>query len=200
MLSTATAIRVSRRFLDVALLAFVGFILLTVALERGIPAVTGGSTFVVGGGSMEPTIPLGSAVVSVPVAADALAVGDIVSIGVGPRHAVFTHRIVRTVQRDGALWLETKGDANAAPDPAIIPVSSVIGRVALFVPYAGYVVRVIGTPQGMAFLIALGVCLFATTLLLEGFERDRRRVGRAGQAPDVPAHVDGQLEESGAFG
>ncbi len=54
-----------------------------------------------------------------------LAVGDVVSMKIGPEHAVFTHRIIRIVERDDGLWIETKGDANTTADPAITPI---VGR------------------------------------------------------------------------
>ena len=78
---------------------------------------------------MEPTIPLGSAVVVVPSPRPTSRVGDVVSLQVGEQRAVFTHRIVRLAEREGAVWLETQGDANAAPDPSLVPATAVIGRV-----------------------------------------------------------------------
>ena len=35
--------------------------------------------------------------------------------------AIFTHRIVRIAERAGAIWIETKGDANATADPSLTP-------------------------------------------------------------------------------
>jgi signal peptidase len=165
--------RVARRTLDVLLLLLIGLVVVTMVIARVIPAVTGGATFVVGGGSMEPTIPLGSAVVTAPVAATDLAVGDIVSLRVGDQHAVFTHRIIRLAERDGAVWLETRGDANTAPDPSLVPATEVIGRVTLSIPLAGYLVMVLGSVQGMLFLVSLGVLVLAGAWMLETFEDDR---------------------------
>ena len=179
--------RVARRTLDVLLLLLIGLVVVTMVIARVIPAVTGGATFVVGGGSMEPTIPLGSAVVTAPVAATDLAVGDIVSLRVGDQHAVFTHRIIRLADRDGALWLETRGDANTAADPSIVPATDVIGRVSLSIPLAGYLVMVLGSAQGMLFLVSLGVLVLAGAWMLETFEDDRaesmRRRTRDGFGP-----------------
>ncbi len=84
---------------------------------------------------MEPTIPLGAAVIVEPVAPADLAVGDIVSLRSGPQRAVFTHRIIRIADRDGEVWIETQGDANDAPDPSITPATAVIGRVAVIIPW-----------------------------------------------------------------
>ncbi|MCJ7709663.1 MAG: signal peptidase I [Chloroflexi bacterium] len=164
--------RLGRRTLDVVLLLLIGLAVVTVVIARGIPAVSGGTTFVVGGGSMEPTIPLGSAVVTAPVAVADLAVGDVVSLRVGDQNAIFTHRIVRLTDRDGSLWLETQGDANTAPDPSLVPASAVIGRVSLSIPLAGYLVMVLGSIQGILFLVSLGVVVLAGAWLLEALEEE----------------------------
>ena len=74
----ALVTRAARRTLDVLLLLLIVCVLAIVVLARLLPAVTGGTTFVVGGPSMEPTIPLGSAVHAEPVEAAALRVGDVV--------------------------------------------------------------------------------------------------------------------------
>jgi signal peptidase len=175
--------RAGRRTLDLLLVALILVVLATIVVARVIPSVTGGATFVVGGGSMEPAIPFGSVVIVTPVPAERLAVGDVVSVRVGAQQAVFTHRIVRLVPREDGLWLETKGDANAKPDPSIIPASTVIGRLEADIPYAGYAVRLLSTSQGVLFLLALGVLLLAGAWTLESFEFDqvaaRRRAAQA---------------------
>lgn len=184
----------ARRALDIALLALILVVLATVIIARVIPAVTGGATFVVGGGSMEPSIPLGSVVLVSPVHADALAVGDVVSLQAGEERAVFTHRITRVVEREGAIWLETKGDANADPDPSLVPAVDVIGRVAVSLPMLGFFMIMLSSMQGVAFLIALGMMILATTWLLETVEDDQRielrrraQAGLAALAPEPPA-------------
>jgi signal peptidase len=175
--------RLARRTLDVLLGMIILLVVAIVVIARVIPAVTGGATLVVSGGSMEPAIPMGSVVIATPVPAAQLVPGDIVSVRVGEKQAVFTHRIVRLVDREGGTWLETKGDANDEPDPSIIPVTSVIGRVAISVPYAGYAVWLSSTAQGLVFVLALAVLVLAGAWLLESLEVDyelaRRRAARA---------------------
>ncbi|MGZ8438403.1 MAG: signal peptidase I [Candidatus Limnocylindrales bacterium] len=137
-----------------------------VILIRGIP-LTGRTTLVVAGPSMSPAIGVGSAIVVEPVDPARLAVGDVVSLRVGPSRAIFTHRIVRLIDRGGVLWLETKGDANAAPDPAIVPASDVLGRVALVIPYSGYLVALAAHPSGMILIIAVGLLLLLSAWILD---------------------------------
>jgi signal peptidase len=184
--------RLARRTLDVLLVALIVLVLATVAMARGVPWITGGSTFIVGGGSMEPAIPFGAVVFTTPVRDEALAVGDVVSVQVGAQRAVFTHRIVRLAQIEGETWIETKGDANEDVDPSILPASAVIGEVQATIPYAGYAVRLLSTAQGVLFLFALGVLVLAAAWLLESLELDQqlaRARARATQAmtPDPPA-------------
>jgi signal peptidase len=185
--------RAARRTLDIILITLILLVLATVIVARVIPTVTGGATFVVGGGSMDPAIPMGAVVIVGLVTADELAVGDVVSVKVGEQQAIFTHRITRLVDRDGVAWLQTKGDANEDEDPSIIPATAVIGRVAVTLPYAGYAVRLLSTAQGVLFLLALGMLMLAGAWLLESLEIDqasaRRRAAQALDAmtPDGPA-------------
>jgi signal peptidase I len=163
-----------RRALDLLLLALVGISLFGIVLGRIVP-LAGGATFVVAGGSMDPTIPLGAAVVVEPVAARELAVGDIVSLRSGPQHAVFTHRIVRLADRGGEVWIETQGDANAAPDPSISPAGAVIGRVVVSIPYAGYLVALLSIPSGVLFIVSFGLVLLMSAWALDRDPLDERR-------------------------
>ena len=185
--------RLARRTLDVLLVTLIVLVLATVAIARGVPWITGGSTFIVGGGSMEPTIPFGAVVFATPTRDEDLAVGDVVSVQVGEQKAVFTHRIVRIVDIKGETWIETKGDANEEVDPSIIPATAVIGEVQTTIPYAGYAVRLLSSAQGVMFLLALGVLVLAAAWLLESLELDqalaraRTRSALGPMTPDPPA-------------
>ena len=177
--------RWTRRVLDTALLLVVALSLFGIVLGRIVP-LTGRSTFVVAGGSMDPTIPLGSAVIIEPVDAASLAVGDVVSLRSGAGHAVFTHRIVRTAAKDGAVWIETKGDANAAPDPSISPASDVLGRVTVSIPYAGFLVALLSIPSGVLAVIALGLLL-----LMLGWSLDQADEVRSDASSEADFDLDG---------
>jgi signal peptidase len=137
---------------------------------------------------MEPAIPMGAVVIATPVAAEELVVGDVVSLKVGEQQAIFTHRITRVLEREGAVWLQTKGDANEAEDPSIIPATAVIGRIAVTLPYAGYLVRLLSTAQGVLFLLALAILTLAGAWLLESLEIDQAIARhRARRLTDAPA-------------
>jgi signal peptidase I len=196
MTALHTATRVARRVLDALLILVILVVIAAVVLARGIPFVTGGATYVIGGGSMEPTIAKGSAVIDLPVTHEQLAVGDIVTVQVGEQKVIFTHRIVRLVPRDDGLWIQTKGDANEDVDPSIIPATSVVGRVDTVVPYAGFALVLLSSGQGVMFLLALAVMLLAGAWLLESVEIDqeialrraaRERLARAAASGDAAA-------------
>jgi len=116
---------------------------------------------VIGGGSMEPAIGRGAFVLALPASAEGYAVGDVVTVAQGGG-TPYTHRITRLTDLAGVPYVETKGDANAAPDPAIVPTAAIIGRIAFGVPLLGYLVMLLATAAGLAGFLA--VC--ATTLLL----------------------------------
>lgn len=180
-------VRLVRRALDGLLVTLVAVILVALGLGRVVPFF-GGTTLVVAGPSMGAAVPIGAAVVATPIDPGELAVGDIVSIQVGPENAVFTHRIVRIAHPRGEIWLETAGDANPEPDPAIVPASAVIGRVGLVVPYAGYLLALLSTVSGLAFILGLAALLVAAAWILETIEVDPdRREGHAADAARRPA-------------
>ena len=174
---TFILLRTARRLLDALLIVVVAVVFGTIVLSRLVPMVTGGQTFVVRGGSMEPAIRLGSAVVVAPVAASQLNVGDIVTVEVGPDKAVFTHRITRLVPRDDGLWLQTKGDANPTEDPSIIPATAVIGRAVVAIPGIGYLIALLSTLPGIALVISVSTSILAAGWFLEMLEAGRRSRG-----------------------
>ena len=169
MLGRATAF--VRRFLDAVLIALIFVVLFGVILGKVVP-LTGRQTIIVGGGSMEPAVPIGAAIVVAPVAAADLHVGDVVSLRAGKDRALFTHRIVEVLQRADGTWVRTKGDANASPDPTPVPAGDIVGRVQVTIPIAGYLIALLSIPTGVLFLIGLAATLLAAVWLLESLELD----------------------------
>jgi signal peptidase len=170
---TDRALSIIRRMADGTAVLVVALALGALVLGRVLPLL-GHQVFVVAGPSMGPAIDMGSAIVLDTVEPEALAVGDVVSLRSGPEQAIFTHRIVRVVEREGVVWIETKGDANPAPDPSITPASAVIGRASVSIPYAGYLIALLSVPSGIVFVIALGLVLVTLAWWLDGMIDDRR--------------------------
>lgn len=193
MTMTAGTARRLRRMLDGLLVVLILVVFGGVVLGKIVPAF-GATTLVVAGPSMGEKAPIGAAVVAVPVPPGDLAVGDIVSMRIGPQHAVFTHRIVRTVFREGGVWLETKGDANADADPSLVPATAVIGRVQVIVPLAGYLIALLSTASGVAFLLGLGAVLIAMAWILEPIELDGEDADQA-----RPQGAEGPIEGPSGF-
>jgi len=172
----------ARRAIDIAFIGLIGLALLIVLVGRIVP-MTGHPTLVVAGGSMGASFGVGSAIILDRVDPATLVAGDVVSLRSGPAQAVYTHRIVRTVERDGQPWLETKGDANPAADPSITPASAVIGRVALVLPLVGFLIAFLSAPTGILAVMAMGGALLLarsmvgpTPVVREAAGRSRYRV------------------------
>jgi signal peptidase len=164
-----------RRTVDLALIGLIVVVLFGLILGKIVP-LTGRQTIIIGGGSMAPAIGLGSAIVVAPVRPTDLAKGDVVSLQVGADRATFTHRIIDIVPRPDGIWIRTKGDANAEPDPTLVPATSVIGRVEMSVPFAGYLMALLSLPVGVLFVLGLAATLLAIAWLLESLESDSERV------------------------
>lgn len=189
MTSRGGALAIIARLVDVALMAVVALGISSLALGR-VPPLLGHPVFVVAGPSMEPAIGIGSAVILDVVPPSELAVGDVVSLRSGAGRAIFTHRIIRLAERDGERWMETQGDANAAPDPSITPASAVIGRVAWSLPVAGYLIALLSTVPGLVLLLSTGSLLLVAGWLLDGLAGERRPTIRAGSG-DTPGQRPG---------
>ena len=158
-----------RRIVDAALVLLVVAVLAAIAIAK-LPELAGSQTLLVAGGSLEPALGVGSAVVVEPVAPGDVVVGDIVSLRVRPADTLFTHRVIRIVERDGEPWFETKGDANPTPDPSLVPPGWIVGRVATTIPMIGYLLALLSIPTGAFFILGLGATLLVLAWLLESIE------------------------------
>ena len=161
-----------RRFLDLLLIGLVVIVLVGILLAKLVP-LTGRQTIIVGGSSMEPAIGLGAAIVIRPIPAEALAIGDVVTLHAGEKSAIYTHRIIEVVDRPDGRWIRTQGDANAHADPTLIHSSAVVGRTELAIPLVGYLIALLSIPTGVLFLVGLAAMLVASTWLLESLELER---------------------------
>ena len=108
-----------------------GLVILVAASVALLAAMNHGYyILVVATGSMEPVIRPGDIVVVAP--AKKPVPGDIVAYVDPELHCIVVHRVISV---NGDMFI-AKGDANKAPDrPA--PASTMLGRVALHIPYAG---------------------------------------------------------------
>jgi len=184
-------LRWTRRILDAGLMLEVLAVVVIGGLTLVAP-VLGARTLVISGGSMEPTITRGSYIVAVRQPAASYAVGDIVTVQQAGR-TPYTHRIVRLATLNGAPYLETKGDANATADPAIVPVASVVGRVAFQLPLLGFLAALLAMPLGLFGFLAVSGTLSCLVWLIEDLEAGQRPTC-AGTAEDLPAPDAGEAQ------
>lgn len=165
--------RLRERALD--LVAVLGTLSLLCAVAL---AVTDASLVVFRTGSMSPTMPVGALAVVVPMAADRVVVGDVVTVTRADRPLPVTHRVV-SVNADpslgeGGAVLRLRGDANAVADPQPYEVTTV-ARVLASAPHAGHVLERVRTPPVLATATAAAAGLVAWAFWPPG--RDRRGTG-----------------------
>lgn len=160
-----------RRLVEVLLLVVMAVGLTGVIVGRVLP-LTGHPVVIVTGGSMEPSIHLGSAAILEVVPAGAVRAGDVLSFKtVG--QTTFSHRVTRVAYRPDGIWFETKGDANRTIDPVLIPASAMVGRIAFVLPAVGYLLSWMTIPFGALFIVLLGLALLVLAWLLDSIEADR---------------------------
>jgi len=117
--------------------------------------------FTVQSGSMSPAIHTGSLVLVKPH--NDYNVGDIVTRRTTDPKITITHRIVSKEEIDspqfgeagGKIAVETKGDANDAPDGEKFTKEGIVGKVFLSVPFLGYPVSYAKTTPGLILIIII---------------------------------------------
>lgn len=121
-----------------------------------VPMFAGNRTLAVLGGSMEPAIDIGSAVVAQPVPSQDLKVGDVIVFSPGPQVALpLVHRIVEIRERGGVKYYTTRGDANRTGDVDEVSLPQTAWRVWYAVPWAGYVISFASGSAGRLLLVLL---------------------------------------------
>jgi signal peptidase len=123
-------------------------------------------------GSMRPNMPIGSLVIGQKIHAQRIKKGDIVTFSAAGN--VYTHRVVKIVNRDGKRVFYTKGDANAQADSLPVSEKSIISKVELVIPFLGTVFLFLRNPAGIAFILFVfaGIWLFRKMIVLYREERE----------------------------
>jgi len=105
-------------------------------------------------GSMEPTIGVGSMIISQPVSN--YHVDNIITYqNLESTNQTTTHRIVEITEEDGATRYYTKGDANDGIDGNYITDDKIIGKYLFNIPYLGYLIGYIKTLPGLVLIIII---------------------------------------------
>jgi signal peptidase I len=152
----------------------------------GIRAM-GYATFVVTGGSMEPTIHKGSLVIDEPVTADRLHLGDIITFD--HYDQITTHRIVGVEGSAAGTMYSTKGDANEITDPEPLAFPGRVGLVRFSVPYVGYAVAWMQYAWRLGATVVAAIIFFACAAMIF-LKRDAKpAAAKVATKPARPAKV-----------
>jgi signal peptidase len=133
--------------------ALLGLCLTFVAIR-----VLGFGTFIVTGGSMEPTIHLGSLVILQPVDPHTVQIGDIITFQ--QYGQTTTHRVIAIGQSSTGLTFKTKGDANTVADPEDKTFPGEVGVVRLATPGIGYAALYIQAYWRLALTLVAAITFF----------------------------------------
>jgi signal peptidase I len=169
-----TLIRLARRIVGLVGIALFA-VLVAFSLFTHLAPLTGRQLFVISGGSMEPSVPLGSMVVVTPADAMTIAVGDVVTIR-ADNGVVITHRVMRVVDQADGRFFEMKGDANPNPDAVLVPARAIVGAANQYVPFGGYAREYLSSAVGLVAAVVVLMALFLIHVLLEALERSVRRI------------------------
>jgi signal peptidase len=136
------------------------------------------NSFVIYSGSMEPTVKVGSLLLTRPVDAEDLQVGDVITYRSPGNHTTLTHRIVSIRQEDGQQVLTTKGDASLKPDPQEVVLRGQVSRMSFDIPYLGYVVDFAKSTLGIVLFLLVPA---AGLLLMQALKVWKTRASRGVQ-------------------
>jgi len=115
-------------------------------------------------GSMEPKLKVGSVVVTRPVKAEEIKVGDIITFYSPLKERLTSHRVV-AVEQGSSFDFRTKGDASEDADPFLVPDQNVVGKVCFAIPWLGYVTQFVKTPVGLLLIICIpGLVIIVTEI------------------------------------
>lgn len=148
-------------------LLLVGVIALCIPLT--VPPFMGYQVFDIVSGSMEPEIPVGSAVYVKEAVPESIEVGDVVAYQ--DSGSVIVHRV--TTNRDSIGELVTKGDANNTEDLRPVKYDAVIGRVEAQMPFVGTFMAIYSQAIGKVYLILIAACGVMLNMLAGRMRRDR---------------------------
>lgn len=180
--------------------AVVGLLCVAIAIAAWI---AGARILIFSSGSMEPTVPVGSLALTLPVATEDVVPGDIITVQRNVDERLVTHRVVAVEEIDGRYRATLRGDANEADDAGYYPLDETTQRLALSIPELGRVVAAMRSHWLIAGVFAL---LALLTLPTRASPNDKVTV----QSPEAPivrrrrcgahaprAHPRGHLREGG---
>ena len=158
-----------------AVLVLACLVLIIPSVIRLCPFLVGADgSYIVLGGSMQPTLRPGDLAFTVKVDPSDIEAGDIAVVKTDS--GVYMHRVLeKRLSGDGILF-RLKGDANEDPDPSYVVDSQIIGKTIFSLP-TGYVY----TKNGYILMVVMPLMLLATHQAIKIYKvydtRKRRRRG-----------------------
>lgn len=147
-----------------------------------VPRIAGATPYSILTGSMTPKYPPGTLVVVKPIDTDDITIGTVVTYQLSSgKPTVVTHRVVGIVRgSDNALRFRTQGDANDAPDRALVRPVQIKGALWYHVRSLGFVNKYItGKEREVTMIIVVSGLLLYAAYMFSGSLRDRlRKPGR----------------------
>lgn len=140
----------------------------------GLSSVGMARTFVVTSGSMSPTITAGDVLISWAKPAEAVEVGDVVTVHSEKTRGLVTHRVVEVEHEGDRTVVRLKGDANDSLDPESYVLGDSVLEPVLQIDGAGPVVSRLRSPGVVVPLVVSGVALLALSSLAR---RSREQTG-----------------------
>ena len=195
--------KLSQIIVTIVLVAAVIFCITVIAqvMSRGYVTIAGRSLFRVVTGSMEPTIPTGSLLVSKKIEIEEVERGAIVCFRSKESNMlgqVVTHRVIDIVySQDGELYLETCGDANPTADGYYVTENNLIGEVTHYTKNGNVMARIfslITSKIGFLSCIAIPVLAIAGLILKDSLKTIRRELNAISHYMDEEAKKD-ELQE-----
>jgi signal peptidase len=139
-------------------------IIISASLLLVTPRVMGANLLVVVSQSMEPTVPMGSIVVSQPIMGeDEIEVGDVITFSVAELdgETVFvTHRVVEVIGNGADMRYRTQGDGVNETDMILVTPDQIVGEMWFSLPLVGYLVAFFRTTLGYVTLVGFPALLF----------------------------------------
>jgi len=137
------------------ILVLVCLVLIIPGVMRLCPSLVGADgSYVVLGGSMEPTLSPGDLTFTEKVETAEIDVGDVVAVKTDS--GIYTHRVIETKGSDEGILFRLKGDANEDPDSSYVNGSEIIGKTSFSLPM-GYLY----TKNGYILAVAAPLMLLA---------------------------------------
>ena len=142
----------------------VAILLMTMAVLTFLAPRFGWRVDTVFSSSMEPKLKVGSVVVTRPVKAEDIKVGDIITFYSPLKERLTSHRVI-AVEQGSSFDFRTKGDASEDADPFLISAQNVVGKVCFDIPWVGYVTQFVKTPVGLLLVICIpGMVVIVTEI------------------------------------